>query len=122
MEHEKYSVSVREAYKNLRKQIIEGAPAGGRAQRIRLLAFTFLRGRSYETVEQTTEAKNLPHEGKMTYYSNLAYSVAHVLTGHGIMSELGHGEAEHKVMQWMKSHWEKKEEPVVATVQQEVSP
>jgi hypothetical protein len=127
MNCEKYSIPVREAYKTLRKQIIEGAPAGGRDQRIRLLAFTFIRGRAYETVEQTTEAKNYEYVGKLTYYGGLAYSISHKLAefiGADVPAagrEQLRQNLSAELMQWMKSHWEKKEEPVVAAPLQEVA-
>ncbi len=116
----KYEVSAKEAFKSLRQQIIDGASAGGSSQRARLLAFTFIRGRAYETAEKTTEAKNLCPTGKVTYYTNLAfYAAIEVHRAFGGKERLPPDELRKEIMQWMKSHWEQQE--IVPQVQQ-VSP
>lgn len=76
MDFSNYEISEKEVYKKLRKEIINKAATGGYSQRIRLLAYGFLRGRVYGALESKTNGDNHCLVGQETYYSQLATSVS----------------------------------------------
>jgi len=77
---EKYSVARKEAIKAIRSKTIEGASAGGYDQRIRLLAYAFLKGYAYEQIERKTNADQHCPVGQLTAYSWLVSSVANCVS------------------------------------------
>ena len=79
MDFSNHEVNIKEIYKQLRKDIIEGAAIGGHNQRIRLLMYGFLRNKPYESLESKTQGDTYCSVGQRTYYDSLCWSMARQL-------------------------------------------
>lgn len=76
--------SRKEGISVLRQMVIEGAPSGGEGQRCRLLAYAFLRGRPYATLERKTNEDRFPRADRNLFLKHtlswqVAYKLSHAL-------------------------------------------
>ena len=78
----------KEAYKYLKGQVCSNAVIGGESQRYLLLAYAFVRGIPYITLEKTVNEDGFPECGRNTFYSGLAFSVTkNVMLAYGLDSK-----------------------------------
>ena len=114
---EKTKEETKAAILKLRQQIKENASRGGHHQRTLLLAYGYIRGRAYSSMERTTNARSHCAIGKYTYYSGLAFSVANrLLTAfsteerdpYKFTSEEYNATSIIKkdIIEWMRDHWD----------------
>lgn len=107
-------MDIKKIYKQLRQDIIENASVGGHSQRIRLLAYGYLRNKPYAALERKTQFDNNCDVGKETCYSFLASQVVTELKERLNEYTPSTGEAylcdDYKqVSAWMRERWDTRE-------------